>query len=330
MHAATLSTDSYHRIAATGGSVLGVDRVRAERGPGLPAHLAGAPVRHPGLAVDGHQRVVERRPVLRDADHPRRRPLARAPRGARQGRHRHQRAPARRAGRRLGDPRRRPGARPRRHRPPRAGQEGRRRADQERPLAGVLPAAQPLRPRGLPGPARRRAHRARRRPGGQARAPAGRRGPAGRAARRSRPPSTTCGPSMGEEAGSGHEPASCRRTSEVLDNPYQYTDYKSDQATAAATRRRRCSASRARRRARARGSSDGWAGGGRTRDRDPTSSRRWRAGSTSWPASTPTTGAMSLSEVATAAGLARPTARRLLLTLRGARLRPLGRRRSSR
>ena len=41
----------------------------------------------------------------------------------------------------------------------RAGQEGRRRADQERRLAGVVPAAQPLRARGLPGPARRRAHR---------------------------------------------------------------------------------------------------------------------------------------------------------------------------
>ncbi len=45
------------------------------------------------------------------------------------------------------------------------GQEGRRRPDQERRLAGVVPAAQPLRPRGLPGPARRRAHRRRRRPG---------------------------------------------------------------------------------------------------------------------------------------------------------------------
>ena len=62
---------------------LGVDRVGAERRAGLPAHLAGAPVRHPGLAVDGHQRVVERRPVLGHAHHPRRRPLARAPRGAR-------------------------------------------------------------------------------------------------------------------------------------------------------------------------------------------------------------------------------------------------------
>ncbi len=61
---------------------VGVDRVRAERRAGVPAHLAAAPARHPGVAVDGHQRVVERRPVLRDAHHPRRRPLARAPRGA--------------------------------------------------------------------------------------------------------------------------------------------------------------------------------------------------------------------------------------------------------
>ena len=60
VHAATLSTDSYQRIAATGGSHLGVDRVRAERGPGLSAHLAGPPPRHPGLAVHGHQRLVER------------------------------------------------------------------------------------------------------------------------------------------------------------------------------------------------------------------------------------------------------------------------------
>ena len=51
VHAATLSTDSYHRIAASGGSLLGVDRVRAERGPGLPAHLAAAPARHRRLAV---------------------------------------------------------------------------------------------------------------------------------------------------------------------------------------------------------------------------------------------------------------------------------------
>ena len=60
VHAATLS----HRLLpADRGDRrigLGVDGVRAERRPGLPAHLAGPPLRHPGLAVDGHQRVVER------------------------------------------------------------------------------------------------------------------------------------------------------------------------------------------------------------------------------------------------------------------------------
>ena len=67
---------------------LGVDGERAERRAGLPAHLGAARARHPGVAVDGHQRVVERRPVLRDAHHARRRPLPRAPRGAREGRDR--------------------------------------------------------------------------------------------------------------------------------------------------------------------------------------------------------------------------------------------------
>ena len=43
---------------------VGLDRERAERRPGLPADLAAAPPRHPGVAVDGHERVVERRPVL--------------------------------------------------------------------------------------------------------------------------------------------------------------------------------------------------------------------------------------------------------------------------
>ena len=81
---------------------VGVDRERAERRPGLPAHLGAARARHPGVAVDGHQRVVERRPVLRDAHHAGRRPLPRAPRGARQGRHGHQPRAARRAGRRVG------------------------------------------------------------------------------------------------------------------------------------------------------------------------------------------------------------------------------------
>ena len=83
VHAATLTADSYQRIAATGGSVSVGDGERAERRPGLPAHVGAARVRDPGVAVDGHQRVVERRPVLRHARHAGRRPLAGAPGGAR-------------------------------------------------------------------------------------------------------------------------------------------------------------------------------------------------------------------------------------------------------
>ena len=44
-------------------------------------------------------------------------------------------------------------------------------------VAGVVPHAQPVRPRGVPGPARRRAHGAGQRPRGEARAPPGGRGP---------------------------------------------------------------------------------------------------------------------------------------------------------
>ena len=83
---------------------LGVDRERAERRPGLPAHLAAARARHPGVAVDGHQRVVERRPVLGDAHHARRRPLPRAPGGARPAGDGHPLPPARRARGRAGPP----------------------------------------------------------------------------------------------------------------------------------------------------------------------------------------------------------------------------------
>ena len=65
-----------------------------------------------------------------------------------------------------------------------AGQEGRRGTDQERRLAGIVPAGEPLRPRRLPGAARGRAHRAGERAGGQAREPAGRGRPRRGAARR--------------------------------------------------------------------------------------------------------------------------------------------------
>ena len=89
---------------------LRVDGERAERRPGLPAHVAAAPARHPGLALDGHQRVVERGPVLRHAVDARRGPLARAPRGACAPGHGDAPPPARGAGGRLGDPRRQPRA----------------------------------------------------------------------------------------------------------------------------------------------------------------------------------------------------------------------------
>ena len=55
--------------------------------------------------------------------------------------------------------------------------QGRRRAHQERPLTRVVPTAEPVRPRGLPGPARRRPHGARRRRRREAGQPSGRRRP---------------------------------------------------------------------------------------------------------------------------------------------------------
>ncbi len=88
---------------------VGLDRERAERRPGLPADVAAARARDPGVAVDGHERVVERRPVLGDAHNARRRSLARAPRGTRPPGDRHPSSPARRAGGGLGDPRGQPG-----------------------------------------------------------------------------------------------------------------------------------------------------------------------------------------------------------------------------
>ena len=79
---------------------LGRDRERAERRAGLSLDVAGAQVRHPDVALDGHQRVVERRLLLRDALDAERLPLARSPRvaGARRA---GQRQPAARRGRRL-------------------------------------------------------------------------------------------------------------------------------------------------------------------------------------------------------------------------------------
>ena len=62
----------------------------------------------------------------------------------------------------------------------------------------------------------------------KSRAPAGRHRPAPRCAGRSRRPSSTCGRSCGEEAWQqGMNPEMPGR-GEILDNPYQYTDYKDE------------------------------------------------------------------------------------------------------
>ena len=57
VHAATLSADSYQRIAATGGSAS--VSTESEQSAAHP-HLGAAPARHPGVAVHGHLGVVER------------------------------------------------------------------------------------------------------------------------------------------------------------------------------------------------------------------------------------------------------------------------------
>ena len=160
VHAATLSEDSYQRIAASGGSVSVSTESEQSAGQGYPPTWTLRSYDIPvSLSMDtsvwwsGDLFSAMR-------DHARRRPVPGALRGARQGRHGDQLPPARGPGRRVGHPGRGQGARPgRRRRPARARPEGRRRADQERPLAGDVPAAQPVRARGLPGPARRRAHR---------------------------------------------------------------------------------------------------------------------------------------------------------------------------
>ena len=112
VHAATLDGGLLPPDRGDGRLGVRLDRERAERRPGLPADLAAAQARHPRLAVDGHERVVERRPLLAPcartlgADRSREHLEAHAQAG--DG---HQPPPARRAGRRLGDARRQPGAR---------------------------------------------------------------------------------------------------------------------------------------------------------------------------------------------------------------------------
>ena len=95
-------------------------------------------------------------------------------------------------------------------------------------LPRVVPAAEPLRPGRLPGPAGRRAHGDRGRSGREGRT-------AGWSAStpppygvRSTRPSTTCRAAMGDDVWhAGMHPA-MPEGGKVLDNPYQYTDYQSE------------------------------------------------------------------------------------------------------
>ena len=193
VHAATLSADSYHRIAATGGSVSVSTESEQSAGQGYPPTWAlrahDIPV---SLSMDtsvwwSGDLFSAMRTTL-GADRSREHFEAHA-----EGRHHHPLLAARRARRRLGHPGRRRGAGPlRRPRQPGAGQEGRRRAAEERRVAGVVPDAQPVRPRGVPGPARRRAHRAGGRPGGEATSTGSSASTSPRSAARWRRRSSTC------------------------------------------------------------------------------------------------------------------------------------------
>ena len=60
VHAASLGADSYHRIAATGGSVSVSTESEQSCGQGYPPTWVLRSARHPGVPVDGHQRVAER------------------------------------------------------------------------------------------------------------------------------------------------------------------------------------------------------------------------------------------------------------------------------
>ncbi len=114
VHAASLSADSYHRIAATGGSISVSTESEQSAGQGYPPTWAirahGIPV---SLSMDtsvwwsGDLFSAMRHDAGRG-------PVARAHGGARQGRHGDALQPARRPGGRVGDARWRGGAGPRR------------------------------------------------------------------------------------------------------------------------------------------------------------------------------------------------------------------------
>ena len=160
VHAATLNADSYQRIAASGGSVSVATESEESAGQGYPPTWTlrdhDIPV---SLSMDtsvwwsGDLFSAMRATLGADR--------------AREHLEAHGRArPSRTASLRADQVvewatmRRGPRARPRRRRrQPRARQEGGRRPDQERRLARDVPAREPVRPRGVPGPARRRPHR---------------------------------------------------------------------------------------------------------------------------------------------------------------------------
>ena len=196
VHAATLTEDSYNRIAATGGSVSVSTESEQSAGQGYPPtwqlRKHDIPV---SLSMDtsvwwSGDLFCAMRSTL-GADRSREHLEAHAKQET--VTNHHLRAEqvvdwATRGGSQ--------GARHGRHdRQPRGGQEGRRRARQERALAGHVPGAAPLRPRRLPGAARRRPHRDRQRPRREARRQARRHRPrprrGARSTRRSSSPSAS-------------------------------------------------------------------------------------------------------------------------------------------
>ena len=206
VHAATLTEDSYNRIAATGGSVSVSTESEQSAGQGYPPtwqlRKHDIPV---SLSMDtsvwwSGDLFCAMRSTLgadRSREHleahakQRRSPTTTcAPSRSSTGRP----AAAQGAGqgRQLGAAR--------------GGQEGRRRARQERALAGHVPDPAPLRPRRLPGPARRRPHRDRQRPRRQARRPARRHRPGGARARRSTRPSSSPSARSATRLGERHAP----------------------------------------------------------------------------------------------------------------------------
>ena len=173
VHSATLTTDSYQRIAASGGSISVATESEQSAGQGYPptwqVRKHGIPV---SLSMDtsvwwsGDLFSAMRTTLGADRSrehleaHAQGETVTNAALRAEHVVHWATRGGAHAIGRDdlgLADP----------------GGQGRRGADQERPFSDLVPAAQPLRPRRLPGPARRRAYGAGQRPGGQDRPPAG-------------------------------------------------------------------------------------------------------------------------------------------------------------